>query len=113
MTDHFADMCLSNALLTVPVMSLSVNTSQHGMPRAAACRSCPDQSLSGQGVVVLKLQAVVSASTIALRDIQIEQAEAEEAAINSITILSGCNRTVDMQYTFVVGALLPCRGCLL
>jgi len=71
-----------------------------------------DQSASSQGVVMLKLQAVVSASTIALRDIQVEQAEAQEAAINSITILSGCNRTVDMQYEFVVSVLLPCQGCL-
>ena len=62
---------------------------------------------------MLKLQAVVSASTIALREIQAEQAEAQEAAINSITILSGCNRTVDMQYAFVVSTLLPCHGCLL
>ncbi len=111
-------MCLSVALLTVLVMSLSVNRCQHGMPRAAACRcrhcrSCPDQSVSSQGVVMLKLQAVVSASTIALREIEAEQAEAQEAAINSITILSGCNRTVDMQYTFVVSVLLPCHGCLL
>ena len=111
-------MCLSVALLTVLVMSLSVNRCQHGMPRAAACRcrhcrSCPDQSVSSQGIVMLKLQAVVSASTIALREIEAEQAEAQEAAINSITILSGCNRTVDMQYTFVVSVLLPCHGCLL
>ncbi len=62
---------------------------------------------------MLKLQTVVSASTIALRDIEVEQAEAQEAAINSITILSGCNRTVDMQYAFVVSILLPCHGCLL
>ena len=62
---------------------------------------------------MLKLQAVVSASAIALRDIQVEQAEAQEATINSITILSGCNRTVDMQYAFVVSVLLPCHGCLL
>lgn len=62
---------------------------------------------------MLQLQAVVSASTIALRDIEVEQAEAQEAAIKSITILSGCNRTVDMQYVFVVRVLLPCHGCLL
>lgn len=47
-------------------------------------------------------QAVVSASTIALREAEIEQAAAVEAAVDSLTILSGCNRSVEMEYVFVV-----------
>lgn len=49
------------------------------------------------------LQAKISASTVVLREVLIEQQQGQQAAIASLVVLPGCNRTVDMQYVFVVG----------
>lgn len=54
---------------------------------------------------VAAAQAVVSASTIALREALIEQEEEQQAALDALTVPAGCNRTADMQYTFLVGFL--------
>lgn len=70
---------------------------------AALHEECDSVSLQLQHVLH---QAVVSASTIALREAEIEQAAAVAAAVDSLTILSGCNRSVEMEYVFVVS--LPC-----
>lgn len=55
------------------------------------------------GAVLVVLQAKISASTVALREALIEQQQGQQAAIASLVVLPGCNRTVDMQYVFVVG----------
>ena len=51
------------------------------------------------------LQATVSASTIALREALLVQEEGDQAALDALTVSASCNRTVDMQYSFVVGFL--------
>ena len=48
------------------------------------------------------LQAKVTASTVALRAALIQQKNQQQAALDSLAVLPGCNRTVDMQYAFVV-----------
>ena len=49
------------------------------------------------------MQAKISASTLALRAALINRQDKQQAAIAALAVLPGCNRTVDMQYAFVVG----------
>ena len=49
------------------------------------------------------LQAKISESTIVLRAALIKRREKQQAAIAALAVPPGCNRTVDMQYAFVVG----------
>ena len=51
------------------------------------------------------MQGTVSASTIALRAALIKQAQGKASALAALTQLPGCNRTVNMQFEFVVCAL--------
>ena len=45
------------------------------------------------------MQDRISSSTLALREALLAQ---QAADITSLSVASGCNRTVDMQYSFVV-----------
>lgn len=49
------------------------------------------------------LQAKISVSTVVLRAALIKRREKQQAAIAALAVPPGCNRTVDMQYVFVVG----------
>ncbi len=53
------------------------------------------------------VQAKVSPTTFALREVLIEQQKEQQAAVASLAVLPGCNRTADMQYEFVVGLHVP------
>ena len=53
--------------------------------------------------LVVVLQARVSASTVVLRNALIQQQKEQQAAVDSLAITAGCNRTVDMQYAIEVG----------
>jgi len=53
------------------------------------------------------VQARVSPSTFALREALIEQQQEQQAAVASLAVLPGCNRTADMQYEFVVRLHVP------
>lgn len=48
------------------------------------------------------LQAKVTASTVALRAALIKQKNQQQAALDSLAVLPGCNRTADMQYAVAV-----------
>ena len=49
------------------------------------------------------MQATISSSTVALRAALIKRQEKQQAAIAALVVQPGCNRTVNMQYAFVVG----------
>ncbi len=57
----------------------------------------------GHDGTLVVVQARVSPSTFTLRDALIEQQQEQQAAVASLAVLPGCNRTADMQYEFVVG----------
>ena len=48
------------------------------------------------------VQGKISASTLALREALLAQQAAQQSDLTSLSVASGCNRTVDMQYSFVV-----------
>lgn len=49
------------------------------------------------------MQAKISLSSVVLRAALIKERQKQQAAIAALTVQPGCNRTVDMQYAFVVG----------
>ena len=49
-------------------------------------------------------------STIALRAALMADAQGTADTLASLTILPGCNRSVDMQYQFVVSLLCLCHA---
>ena len=55
------------------------------------------------------MQGKISASTLAVRAALIRQRIASRATLSSLTVPAGCNRTADMQYSFVVRACLTDR----
>jgi len=61
----------------------------------------------GHDGTLVVVQARVSPSTFTLRDALIEQQQEQQAAVASLAVLPGCNRTADMQYEFVVGLHVP------
>ncbi len=58
---------------------------------------------NGHDGTLVVVQAKVSPSTFAWREALIEQQQEQQAAVASLAVLPGCNRTADMQYEFVVG----------
>ena len=48
------------------------------------------------------MQAKISGSTLALRAALLKRQQKQQAAIAALVVQPGCNRTVDMQYAFVV-----------
>ncbi len=62
---------------------------------------------NGHDATPVVVQARVSPSTFALREALIQQQQEQQAAVASLAVLPGCNRTADMQYVFVVGLHVP------
>jgi hypothetical protein len=67
---------------------------------------------SGNAGTLVVVQARVSPSTFTLREALIQQQQEQQAAVASLAVLPGCNRTADMHYEFVVGLpQTPWQAC--
>ncbi len=84
------------------ILSIAAETEQHG---ASVADLLVRQN--GHDASLVMLQAKVSPSTFALREAFIQQQQEQQAAVDSLAVLPGCNRTADMQYEFVVGLHVP------
>ena len=81
---------------------MAAETEQHGASSAMLL-----VWQNGHHVTLVVVQAKVTPSTFALREALIQQQQEQQAALASLAVLPGCNRTADMQYEFVVGLHVP------
>ena len=63
------------------------------------CNTCEDT------VGYVRLQDKIRASTVALRESLVAQQAASKAALAELSVPTSCNRTVAMQYVFVVSSI--------
>ena len=103
---HSASQASSSVVKTLKLLAITFLIAAETYQRGAGAVVLLVRQSGNDGTLVV-VQARVSPSTFALREALIEQQQEQQAAVASLAVLPGCNRTADMQYEFVVGLHVP------